>query len=59
MIQIKNRNIVDIRLGTREIMSVYLGTRLIWEKLNEILSCFSNGYWTDDYPWVDNETWTD
>ena len=58
MIQINNRNIIGIHKGTREIMTVYRGTRLIWEKSGDF-SCFSNGYWIDKYPWVDTETWTD
>ena len=59
MIRINNKDISDIHLGTRGVLSVYLGTKLVWEKLTEVLSCFSNGYWIDNYPWVDTEIWTD
>lgn len=59
MIRINNKDISDIHLGTRVVLSVYLGTKLVWEKLTEVLSCFSNGYWIDNYPWVDTEIWTD
>lgn len=59
MIQINNRSIIGIHKGTREIMAVYKGTRLVWEKISSIFSCYSNGYWIDEYPWVDSEIWTD
>lgn len=59
MIRINNKDISDIHLGARGVLSVYLGTKLVWEKLTEVLSCFSNGYWIDNYPWVDTEIWTD
>lgn len=59
MIKLNNKDIIDIHLGTRGIMSVYLGTKLVWNKQTKILSCFSNGYWIDEYPWVDTEIWMD
>lgn len=40
-------------------MTVYRGTRLIWEKSVGDFSCFSNGYWIDEYPWVDDLLWND
>ena len=62
MIRINNKDISNIHLGTRGVLSVYLGTKLVWRKQAEVietLSCFSNGYWIDDYPWADNTPWTD
>ena len=59
MIKLNNKDVIDIHLGTRGVISVYLGTKLVWNKQTETLSCFSNGYWIDEYPWVDDEIWTD
>ena len=48
------------RNGQR-ILAVHTQGQMIWpeEIINEILSCFSNGYWIDEYPWADNDTWVD
>jgi hypothetical protein len=27
--------------------------------IDEILSCYYNGYWIDEYPWTDDRTWVD
>lgn len=27
--------------------------------VDEILSCYYNGYWIDEYPWTDDTPWTD
>lgn len=43
--------------GGQDILAVYINKELIWPE--EIPSCFSNGYWMDEYPWVDDRTWTD
>ena len=57
-----NRLISSIYYSNRAIKSVYKGYKLIWTKdknNQQILSCFSNGYWIDEYPWDDNLSWTD
>lgn len=59
MIIKNNKNITSIFYGQKIISSVYKGTRLIWTKLKNILSCFSNGYWIDEYPWKDEYIWSD
>ena len=39
--------------------------RLVWalkeesSEILDILSCFNNGYWIDEYPWTDETPWTD
>ena len=62
MIKLGNNNklIAMYRNGQR-ILAVYTQGSLMWpeEIINEILSCFSNGYWLDEYPWADNDTWVD
>ena len=59
MIHINNRDISGVYKGSRGIAAIYKGHRLVWSKITEIISCFSNGYWVDEYPWVDDQSWTD
>lgn len=42
-----------------EIERVYHGHKLVWSKFLEILSCYFNGYWIDEYPWTDDTPWKD
>ena len=59
MIHINSKDISGVYSGLKEIVAVYSGLRLVWNKITEMLSCYSNGYWIDEYPWDDNLTWTD
>lgn len=62
MIKINNKTIIDIYVNNRIIKEVRKGVNLIWQKVNDIidiLCCFSNGYWIDQYPWEDNTSWKD
>lgn len=59
MIRINNRDISGIYIKSRGIAAVYLAHRLVWSKLQQAISCYSNGYWIDEYPWVDDQSWTD
>lgn len=59
MIRINNRNISGVYIESRGIAAIYEGHKLVWEKIKEIISCYSNGYWIDEYPWVDDQVWTD
>ena len=60
MIRFGNKKIVAMYINGQDILSVYTQEQQIWpeEVINEILSCFSNGYWIDEYPWVDEQSWT-
>ncbi len=37
------------------ILYVYANGKLIWQ--NQIISCFSNGYWINNSPWTNNLGW--
>lgn len=56
------RSIDNIYNSNRSIKAIYNNGRLIWsidsQNINKN-SCFSNGYWEDQYPWVDDEVWQD
>lgn len=57
MININQNNITGIYIDSKDIISVYVGSKLVWNKLTELLSCYANGYWMDNYPWTDNTPW--
>jgi hypothetical protein len=57
MIHINNHNITGVYSGNRDIIRVYSGLHLVWSKITEILSCYYNGYWIDEYPWTDDTPW--
>jgi len=59
MIQINNHDIQGVYSNSKTILAVYSGVHLVWSKINELISCFSNGYWIDEYPWLDDASWTD
>lgn len=64
MIRRGNSKIIAMYLNGQKILSVYTQGQLVWpeqgeEIIDKILSCFSNGYWIDEYPWTDEIPWTD
>lgn len=60
MIRINNnKKIISMYLNGQNVLSVYTQGQLIWPEETLILSCFSNGYWIEEYPWLDNNTWID
>ena len=61
MIRIGNNKIIAMYRNGQRVLAVHTQGQMIWpeEIVNEILSCFSNGYWVDEYPWADNDTWVD
>lgn len=66
-IRINNRGIESILYNNRPILAVYVNGQKVWPEeiipidpiIDEILSCYYNGYWIDEYPWTDDTPWTD
>lgn len=56
-IRINNNKVLSLIQNDKNVLAVYINGELIWPE--EIPSCFSNGYWIDEYPWVDDRTWVD
>jgi hypothetical protein len=54
---INNYEIVDSYIGPKNIIKIYIGSKMTWEKITELMSCYANGYWMDEYPWTDNTPW--
>lgn len=63
-IRINNRSIESIMMNNRPILAVYINKQKVWPEeiipiIDEVLSCYYNGYWIDEYPWTDDTPWTD
>jgi len=48
------RQIMDIYHGTTPLVEMYYGKYLIW---TTIRSCYGNGYWINDRPWLNEDGW--
>ena len=64
MIRLENSKVIAMYLNGWKVLSVCTQGQLVWpeqgdEIIDKILSCFSNGYWIDEYPWTDEIPWTD
>ena len=62
MIHVNNHEITGVYSGFIDISAVYSGLKLVCRKIKEtteVLYCYYNGYWIDEYPWTDDTTWTD
>lgn len=57
MIRIDSKEITVLYYGQRAIAYVYQGSRLVWQKVKEALSCFGSGKWLNDRPWIDTDLW--
>ena len=52
---IKNgKEIVEVYRGVNPIVEIYHGKTLIWQIVR---SCFGNGYWINDRPWLNADGW--
>ena len=52
----KGHEIIEIYHGVEQtpIMEIYRGKRLIYQAIR---SCFGNGYWINDKPWLNEDAW--
>ena len=48
--KVKNGSIVTIQ-------SIYNGTKLIWSNIKTVLSAFGAGFWSNDKPWSNQDSW--
>lgn len=56
---VKGKGFSKIYYKNIPILAVYTHGNKVWPALDEILSCYFNGYWIDEYPWTDDTPWTD
>ncbi|MBR5042997.1 MAG: MFS transporter [Bacteroidales bacterium] len=56
MIYKNGRETSGIYVAGRVITAVYAGARLVWQAIR---SCFGSGIWIDEYPWLDDDAWSD
>lgn len=59
MIYVQSKPVLAIYAGDYVITRVYAKDQLFWPSTLEIFSCYSNGYWMDEYGWTDETTWAD
>lgn len=45
-----------IYYGSTAVGTIYYGARLVWEAVK---SCFGKGYWIENKPWLDRDSWRD
>lgn len=62
MIRRNNSKIIAMYINGQRVLSVYTQGQLVWPENeiidnDDILSCFYNGYWIDEYPWTDDTPW--
>ena len=54
MIVINNKEISEIVAENKNISFVRYGLILVWEAIK---SCFGKGFWVNDKPWVNSDSW--
>lgn len=54
MIYKNKQDITAMYYGTKPIIAVYHGGRLVWQAVK---SCFGSGYWINDKQWSNIEAW--
>ena len=60
MIKVNGSDIIGVYYLGTPILAVYINGEKIWPGDNpDVYSCFAAGYWIDDYPWTDDDSWTD
>lgn len=56
--QVSITGIYKIKDGIlRSINNVYNGTKLVWTAIKEALSAFGAGFWRNDKPWSNEDSW--
>jgi hypothetical protein len=54
MLYRNGKEIIEYYRGKTPIIEYYRGKTLIWQAIR---SCFGNGYWIPDYPWLSSDVW--
>jgi len=54
MLYVVNKEITQIFKGSKNIIAVFKGDKLVWEAIN---SCFGKGYWINLKPWNNEDGW--
>jgi hypothetical protein len=54
MIERSKKEIVEIIRGTLSVEEVYHGKLLVFQAAR---SCFGSGYWINERPWLNDDSW--
>lgn len=56
MLYKNNKEIVTLYRTGKKIQTIYKGIRLIFQGI-DVRSCFGEGFWINEKPWINNEIW--
>jgi hypothetical protein len=48
------KEIIELYRGKTPILEMYYGKYLVYQAIR---SCFGNGYWISDKPWINSDVW--
>lgn len=48
------KEIIELYRGKIPILEMYYGKYLVYQAIR---SCFGNGYWISDKPWINSDVW--
>lgn len=48
------KEIIELYRGKTPILEMYYGKYLVYQSIR---SCFGNGYWISDKPWINSDVW--
>lgn len=54
MIYKRGKELTELYHGSKAVVAVYKGARLVWEAVS---SCFGGGMWMRDRAWKDTDGW--
>ena len=54
MIRTNKKEIISLYKQGKHIQALYKGSILVWQAIR---SCFGNGMWFNDKPWLNDEVW--
>lgn len=54
MIERRKKELVEIIRGTLPLSEVYHGKFLVWQMAR---SCYGSGYWINERPWLNEDSW--
>lgn len=54
MINTNKKEIVSLFRNGKPIQAIYKGGHLLWMAIR---SCFGNGFWVNNKPWLNDEAW--
>lgn len=54
MLYKNKKEISAVYYGSKVITAIYKGTKLVWQAIR---SCFGKGFWDNNKPWDNSDSW--